>query len=346
MQPIKTALLSFGMSGKIFHAPFIDVHPGFQLTGAWERSHKNIQQVYPNTKSYPSLEALLADDADLVIVNTPNYTHYEYARQALLAGKHVVVEKPFTVTVAEGEELKALALAQNKTLCPYQNRRYNSDYKTVKRIIEDGYLGTIVEAELRFDRYSPALSPKQHKESGGPGTGVLYDLGSHLIDQALQLFGKPLAVFADIVTMRSHSVIDDYFELLLYYNNLRVRLKSGYFIREPLPGYIVFGTKGTFLKSKADVQEADLLAGKKPGGPGWGIEPESEKGLLHTEKEGIIIREKVPTEKGDYMDYFEALYQSIVNAEPLPVTAGESIEVVNIIEKAFESNRIKTVIEL
>ncbi|WP_298302027.1 Gfo/Idh/MocA family oxidoreductase [Hydrotalea sp.] len=337
--PIKTALLSFGMSGKIFHAPFIDAHPGYMLAGAWERSKKQIQQIYPYTKSYPTLEELLADDIDLVIVNTPNDTHYAYTRQALLAGKNVLLEKPITVTTEEAKALKALALEQHKIICPYQNRRYNSDYLTTKRVIESGVLGKIVEAELRFDRFAPHLSSKAHKETGKPGTGVLYDLGSHLIDQALQLFGKPEALFADIAVTRTGSAIDDYFELLLYYPHCRVRLKSGYFVREPLPGYIVFGTAGSFLKSKADVQENHLIEGLKPTMPNWGIEPVNEQGLLHTVIDGKIVREHVPTEKGDYMGYFEALYQALVHQQPLPVIIDESTAVIDIIENAFESNR-------
>jgi len=346
MQKIKTALLSYGMSGKVFHAPFIHAHPGFELVGAWERSNKNIQNDYPGTKSYTSLEELLSDDIDLVIVNTPNITHFEYAKRALLAGKHIVVEKPLTVRVSEGEELKKLAEQKGKLLCPYQNRRWNSDYKTVKRIIDSGCLGDIVEAEIRYDRYTPAFSYKKHKETGETGTGIVYDLGAHLIDQALQLFGKPNALFADIAIQRKGSLIDDYVELLLFYKDLRVRLKSGFFIREFIPGYMIFGKNGTFLKSRADVQEDDLLKGIKPTVANWGIEPESEQGLLHTEIEGKIIREKVATERGDYMGYFEALYQSIVNGKPLAVTADESIAVINIIEKAFESSRSKKVIEI
>ena len=346
MQKIKTALVSYGMSGKVFHAPFIHAHPGFELTGAWERTHKNIQADYPYAKSYASLEELLADDIDLVIVNSPNITHFDYAKKALMAGKHIVVEKPLTVRVSEGEELKRIAEQQGKLLCPYQNRRWNSDYKTVKRILDSGCLGEIVEAEIRYDRYTPAFSYKKHKETGETGTGIVYDLGSHLIDQALQLFGKPDSLFADIAITREGSLTDDYVELLLFYKDLRVRLKSGFFIREPLPGYILYGKKGAFLKNRADVQEDDLIKGIKPTVANWGVEPESQQGLLHTEIDGKIIREQVPTETGDYMGYFEALYQSIVNGKPLAVKAEESIAVVNIIEKAFESHRLKKVIEL
>jgi predicted dehydrogenase len=338
--PIKTALLSFGMSGKVFHAPFIEAHPGYQLKGAWERSRKQIQQIYPHVKSYDSIDELLEDDIVLVSVNTPNDTHFEYTQKALLAGKNVVLEKAITVTVQEAKQLKQLAIEKNKIICPYQNRRYNSDYLTTKRIITSGVLGNIVEAELRFDRYAPQLSSKAHKETGKPGTGVLYDLGSQLIDQALQLFGKPEALFADIAYTRPGSVIDDYFEVLLYYPKTRVRFKSGYFIREPLPGYIVFGTLGTFLKSKADVQEKHLIEGMKPTMPNWGIEPKEEEGLLHTVINGKVVKEHLPTEKVDYMGYFEDLFQSLVHGKPLPVTIDESTEVIDIIEKAFESNRL------
>ncbi|HMG83404.1 MAG TPA: Gfo/Idh/MocA family oxidoreductase, partial [Ferruginibacter sp.] len=226
MQPIKTALLSFGMSGKVFHAPFIELHPGFQLAGAWERSTKIIQQIYPETKSYATFAEVLNDrEVELVIVNTPTYTHYDYAKQALLAGKHIIVEKAFTTTVKEAEELKELSIQQNKTIGVYQNRRYDSDFKTVQKLIREGCVGDINEVEIHFDRFKPTLSPKKHKEIPGPGAGILKDLGAHIIDQALCLFGMPAAVFADIRITRPLSQVDDDINLLLYYPTFRVRLK-------------------------------------------------------------------------------------------------------------------------
>src|SRR5688572_28781733 len=199
MTPIKTALCSFGMSGKVFHAPFIDAHTDFQLYGVVERTKQLAKQKYPRVIIFRSLEEMLADDAvELVIVNTPNATHYDYTKKALEAGKHVVVEKPFTTEVHEGEELIALAAEKNRVLSVYQNRRWDSDFMTVKRVINDGLLGEVVEAEIHFGRYKEELSPKLHKETPGPGAGILYELGSHLIDQALQLFGMPQAIFADI----------------------------------------------------------------------------------------------------------------------------------------------------
>ncbi|MGZ3851085.1 MAG: Gfo/Idh/MocA family oxidoreductase [Flavisolibacter sp.] len=345
MQPIQTALLSFGMSGKLFHAPFIEVHPGFTLYAVWERSRDEARKKYPQVKTYRSLEELLEDQAvELVIVNTPNYTHFEYAKKALLAGKDVIVEKPFTVTVAEGAELMTIAEKGNRKLSVYQNRRYDSDFKTVRDVLKKGWLGNIIEAEFHFDRYREDLSPKKHKETPGPGTGALYDLGAHLIDQALQLFGRPASIFADIQTVRKLSQVDDYFELLLYYPGMRVRLRCSYLVREALPGYILHGSKGSFIKPKTNVQEADLMAGKIPGGSDWGIEPEAEKGLLHTEKEGQIVRAYIPSFQGNYLDYYTGIYEAIRNNKPLPVSAEEGLEVIRVIEKAFASSREKRVL--
>jgi len=345
IKAINTALCSFGMSGWVFHAPFLEVNPGFNLYAVWERTKKLAQEKYPNVKSYNSLEALLDDKAiELVIVNTPNYTHFEFAKLALLAGKHVVVEKPFTVFSEQGKELIELAKKNGLKLSVYQNRRYDSDYKTIKKVIEEKWLGDIIEAEFHFDRYKEELSPKLHKEIPGPGTGSLYDLGSHLIDQALKLFGDPEELFADIKVMRPISKVDDYFEVLLYYPTFRVRLKSSYQVREALPGYIIHGSKGSFIKPKTDVQEALLQSGVIPGREDWGAEPESERGLLHTEKNGKVIREYIPSFKGNYGEYYNGIYEAIRNNKPVPVSPEDGLKVVRIIEKAYESNEKKKVV--
>lgn len=334
------------MSGWVFHAPFIDIHPGFNFYAVWERSKNLAQERYPSVKVFRTLEEMLEDkEIELVIVNTPNYTHHEYTKKALLAGKHVVIEKPFTVTVPEGKELIAIAGEQQKKLSVYQNRRYDSDYKTVKKIVKEGLLGEIVEVEIHYDRFKEELSPKQHKETPGPGTGCLYDLGSHLIDQALQLFGEPEALFADITIMRPISKVDDYFELLLYYPSYRVRLKASYQVREALPGYVLHGSKGSFIKPKTDVQETLLQAGKKPGGSDWGIEPENEKGLLHTEKDGKLIKEYIPSLQGNYGEYYDGIYDALRHNAPVPVSAEDGLNVVRIIEAAFKSNHEKKVVE-
>ncbi len=345
--PINTALCSFGMSGLVFHSPFLTINPHFNFYAVWERTKNLAQEKYPNVKTYRTLEAMLADDlVELVIVNTPNYTHYEYAKKSLEAGKHVIVEKPFTIDVAQANDLIELAKKQNKVLSVYQNRRYDSDYKTIKKVLSENLLGELVEVEMHFDRYREELSPKQHKETPGPGAGVLYDLGSHLIDQALQLFGKPEKIFADIRIIRPHSKVDDYFELLLYYPKLRVRLKASYIVREALPGYILHGLTGSFIKPKTDVQETLLKEGVIPGKKDWGTEPETEKGLLHTDIKGKEVIEFITSEQGNYNDYYDAIYGAIRNHQPLPVTAEEGAEVVKIIVAAFKSSDLQKVLEL
>lgn len=338
MQKIKTALLAYGMSGKVFHAPFLELHPGFELIGAWERSKKRIQDDYPMAKSYASINELLKDDIDLVIVNTPVGTHFDYAKQVLLAGKHALVEKAFTATVAEAEELKEIADEKGLKLAVFQNRRWDSDFKTVKDIFDKDILGEIVEAEIHFDRYNPDLSPKTHKETANSGAGILRDLGPHIIDQALVLFGFPDALFADVRKTRQNSVVDDWFDILLYYPKTRVRLKAGFFVREPLPSYILHGTKGSFIKSRGDIQEDELKLGKKPMVTDWGKEPEYKSGVLHTEIEGSEVRENIPTIPGNYYGFFDSLYHSIKKNQAEPVTSQDGIDVMKIIEAAFESH--------
>lgn len=347
MEPIQTAICSIGMSGQVFHAPFLMVHPGFELYAVWERSKNIAAEKYAGVKTFRSLDDMLADEkVELVVVNTPNTTHYVYAKKALLAGKHVIVEKPFTVSASEADELIALAKRVNKKLSVYHNRRYDSDYRTIKRVLAEGWLGEVVEAEFHFDRYRAELSPKTHKEVAAPGTGALYDLGAHLIDQALQLFGMPDALYADLLVLRPHSQVDDYFELVLYYPQRRVRLKCSYLVREPLPGYILHGRKGSFIKAKTDVQETTLQAGVLPGSADWGLEPESEKGLLHAEKEGKPFRELVVSERGNYMDYYQGIFDALRHNKPVPVAPEDGRDVIRIIEAAFESSKKQQVVKL
>ncbi len=347
MQTIKTALCSFGMSGWVFHAPFIQAHPGFELHGILERTKELSRVTYPHAIIYRSLDELLADTAvELVIVNTPNVTHYDYTKRALLAGKHVIVEKPFTTTVEEAEELIALANQQGKLLTVYHNRRFDSDFRTVQQVIREGLLGEIVEAEIHYDRYKEELSPKVHKEVSGPASGVLYDLGSHLIDQAMQLFGKPEAVSGDVRIVRPISKVDDYFDIVLYYPNLRVRVKSSYLVREALPAFILHGSKGSFLKSRADIQEAALQAHTLPQSPGWGEEPVEEEGLLHTEINGEVVRKKIPTMAGNYYDYYDGVYQALSNNKPVPVPVEDALEIIRIIREAKKSSNEGRVVKL
>lgn len=345
--PIKTGLCSYGHSGYAFHAPFLHVHPGFELTAVTERSKHLAQQRYPYVKIYADVTSMINDPSlELIIVNTPNYTHYEYTKAALLAGKHVVVEKPFTVNSAEGEELIELAKKQDKLIIVYQNRRYDSDYKIVRKVVQDGLIGDVLEVEFHYDRFKEELSYKKHKEQASPGTGVLYDLGSHLIDQALTIFGMPEAVFGDVRIIRKDSVVDDYFELLLYYPSLRVRLKSSYLVKEALPAYILHGRKGSFIKSKSDIQEALLMKGVLPDTPDWGAEAPAEWGLLHTEIDGKTVKEYLPGGNGNYLDFYKGVHAAIREGKPNPVTPEEGLNVVKVIEATFRSSEERRVVTL
>jgi predicted dehydrogenase len=290
---------------------------------------------------------MLKDDTiELVIVNTPNITHFDFAKQVIQAGKHIIIEKPFTATVEEAEELINLAKEKNVVLSVYQNRRYDSDFKTVKKVLDDNLLGEIVDAEIHYDRFDSKLSYKIHKETPTPATGTLYDLGAHLIDQAIVLFGLPNAVYADLNSFRPNSKVNDFFDVKLYYNAHRVTLKSSYFVREPLPAFIFHGKKGSFIKTRGDVQEADLQAGKMPNSERWGTEPAAEKGLLHTEIDGKIIKEQITSLNGNYMEYYDGIYETIRNNKPVPVTGTEGRNVIKIIEAAIRSNKEKKVINL
>ena len=344
---IKTALVSFGMSGRVFHAPFINLNPNFVLAGAWERSSKNIQAVYPGVTSYASFDEILSDPSiDLVVVNSPNDTHYTYTKQALLAGKHVVVEKAFTVTVEEAEELTALALQQQKILTVYQNRRYDADFLTIQKLITQNKIGQLLDVQISYERYRTTLSPKVHKEQPTPGAGVLLDLGPHLVDQALQLSGMPTAVFADLRITRSVSLVDDYFTLLLYYPTHRILLTSGMVFMQVGAGYKIYGTKGCFIKNRSDVQEDLLLAGHKPGGDNWGKEDPKNYGTLSTETDGVITSTIIESERGDYGKYYEAVAAAILDNKPVPVSPQEGINIMKVLVAAKQSHETKQVVHL
>ena len=347
MKPISTALCSYGMSGKIFHAPFISVNPNFNFYGVLERTKNLTQKQYPDVKTFRTLEDLLDDEnIELVVVNTPNITHYDFSKKVIEAGKHLVIEKPFTGTTREAEELIELAKENNVVISVYHNRRYDSDYKTVKKILDEGWLGDIVEAEFHYDRYNPNLSYKVHKETPTAAVGSLYDLGSHLIDQALVLFGMPNALFADLESYRPNSKVDDYFDLKLFYSSYRVVLKSSYYVRETLPESVIHGTKGSFIKPKGDVQEQELQAGKMPNSQDWGKESNEVKGFLHIEKDGIVIKKHITSKRGNYMEYYDNIYNAIRHNKPVPVTAMDGMNVIKVIEAALQSNKENKVIDL
>lgn len=347
MSVINTALLSFGMSGRVFHAPFIRHHPSFNLVGCWERSTKAVHQYYPSVKSYDALDDLLADPSiQLVVVNTPTLTHYEFTKKVLEHDKHVIVEKAFTSNADEAIELRNLAAERRLKLAVFHNRRWDSDFLSVRDVLRRGVLGDIVEANLAYLRYDPNLSPKAHKEEPSPGSGIVRDLGPHVIDQALLLFGMPTGVFADIGITRKRSRVDDYFDVLMMYKDTRVHVKGGYFFKQPLPEYTLFGKLGSYLKRRSDVQEAQLTKGMTPADSDYGIEPHGQAGQLFTGDVGQTDVEDVVSPPGNYLGFYEGVYQSISEDGPEPVTASDGIRVMQIIDAAFRGHREGRVIPI
>lgn len=347
-KPFKTALAAFGMSGRVFHAPLITSHPGFELTKVLERSgSRHAMDAYPGVESVTGLEDILSDPAiDLVVINTPEHTHYQMARKALEAGKHVVVEKAFTVTSREARHLIEIARKRRLVLSVFQNSRFHGDFLTITRILKNRVLGRVVECEIHYDRYRPGIQASSWKEKPLPGTGTLYNLGVHMIDQALVLFGWPRAVFCDLGIQRSRGKVPDYFELILYYERLRVILKSSYLVRTSGPRYVLHGTKGSFVKYGTDPQEAMLKAGIRPGTPGWGREPEAYWGKLETEQDGKTSKIIMATLTGSYMEYYDNIWAVMSGAAVLLVKPADAMRNIEIIEAALKSSKTRKVVTL
>lgn len=347
---IRTGIIGYGLSGRVFHAPFIDVVEGFELSKISTANPHNIsiaKSRYPNTPIVPDGQSIIDDNnIDLVIVTSPNTVHFKWAKAALLANKHVVVEKPFTVSLAEAEELVELAKQKKKILTVYHNRRFTSDTKTVKKILKSGVLGDVVDYETHFDRFRPEPKEGAWREDPLPGSGIFYDLGSHLIDQSLYFFGMPQAVTAHIQAVRPWAKADDSFDVKLHYPTHTATLKSGTLVKIPGPTYQIHGTKGSFIKYGLDVQEETLETGAIPNTPNWGMEPEAIWGTLKAEVEGIEMCSVIKSENGDYRDYFINLRDAIWGKAEIAVTAEEGANVMKIIELAIQSDKEKRTIDV
>lgn len=338
LKKIPTGLVGFGLGGSCFHAPFLSLDPGYHLKRIVERHREDSKASYPDAIITRSIEELLMDDEiELVVITTPNETHFPYAKMALNAGKHVVVDKPMTVTSAEAMELMDLRDQMGKVLSVYQNRRYASDARTIRKLLSQDLLGELVEFEAQYNRYRPSLK-NSWKETDVPGSGILYDLGPHIIDQALTLFGIPKKITADIRRQRPGTAADDYFDIRLDYGFLKVILKAGMLVREQGPRYQIHGTRGSFIKYGDDPQDNDARAGKKPSDPTWGMEPIEQHGLLHTELNGTVVRKKIVSEKGDFGIYYRQLYQTLAVGAPLKEKAEHGFNVIKLIELAQKSH--------
>jgi predicted dehydrogenase len=333
-----TALASFGMSGRVFHGPFLKVHPGFRVTKVLERTKNNSRELFPEAAVVRSWEEILDDaDIDLVVVNTPDPLHYEMTKEALLAGKHVMVEKPFTLHVSEADELIALAKEKGLLLTVYQNRRWDSDFLTLRKVLDEGWLGRVVEVRSCFDRYRRYPRPASWKDRDESGTGSIYNLGSHLLDQALVLFGMPEALFADLRVVRENTKINDYFEVRLYYPGLVVDLKHSYLAMKPAPRFLVHGDEGSFEKHGVDPQEARLTAGMMPDEPGFSGEEKEAWGELVSDG-ALPYDGKYQSVQGSYMAFYDNLYRALNGEEPLAVTPEQARDVIRLIELAIRSS--------
>lgn len=338
---IRVGLAGFGMSGQIFHAPYIAADDRFELKKVYERTTDRAREAYPGTETVRSFEELLTDDIDLVIITTPNALHVPMARQALEAGKNVVVEKPVASGSSEAAELCRLARDRGVLLTVYQNRRLDGDFLTVKTVMEDGDLGEVTDYECHFDRFVQGVSAKPWKREGGKGVDVLYDIGVHIIDQAYILFGMPDEVYADMRQERAESGGVDNFEVSLYYPDKKVILSATQIAALPGPHFMVHGREGSFLKHGFDPQEQALQRGSRPGDPGFGETPEEEDGMLCTVSEdGREIR-TVKTITGNYGAYYDNLYRALTEGADLLVPPEQTVDVLRILEAAQQSSAEK-----
>lgn len=344
MTNIGVGLIGYGFAGATFHAPLIRAVAGLELTRIASSNAEKVRQDFPAAALSSSPQDLInAADVDLVVIATPNTSHHDLARQALLADKHVVLEKPFTVTVAEAQDLLQLAQQRNKLLSVFHNRRWDNYFLTARRCIESGVLGDINTYQAHFDRYRPQRI-KRWREDDLPGSGTLYDLGSHLIDQALVLFGTPDTVFADVCAQRAGEGGPDYFHLVLGYGRMRAILHSGSMVSHPGPRIQVHGSAGSYAKYGLDPQEDALRAGRTPGDAQWGSEPRANHGQLTCVRNGELVTETLSTVPGNYLGYYEGIVDAIAHGKPAPVSAADALNVIKVIEYAMQSSREQRVV--
>ncbi len=344
MRSIRVGLIGYGYSGATFHAPLIASIEKMILTRIASSNAGKVLQNFPEVAVAADPAVVIeAEDVDLIVIATPNDSHHGLARQALRAGKHVVLEKPFTVNVAEAQELIQLAQERKLLLSVFHNRRWDGDFLTLRRCIESGMLGEINTCQVHIDRYRPEVR-KRWREEDLPGAGTLYDLGSHLIDQALVLFGTPDSVSADVGIQRPGSGAADYFHLVLGYGTKRIILHSGSIVRTPGPHFQVHGSAGSYIKYGMDPQEDALRSGQHPGGAGWGIEPEAAYGEITYERAGEVVTERLPTLPGAYQCFYQNIFDAMASGIPAPVSAQDALNVIKIIEYAVQSSREQRVI--
>lgn len=342
MKKFKVGLIGFSIGGHVFHAPFIASNPNLELykvTARKEEQQKMLAERYPNAIGVLAADDIINDpEVDIVVIATSNDVHFSLAKAALEAGKHVVVEKPFTNTTAEADLLIALAKEKGLLLSVHHNARFHSDYKTVQQVLASGRLGRVVHYEARFDRFRNFLRAGAWREEALPGSGIHYDLGAHLIDQALQLFGHPDAVFADLRAQRDGAKAIDDFEFILSYPGLKVSLKGQMLAKEPTPRFAIYGMNGCFVKRGVDPQENLLRAGARPeANPNWGVEPAEIQGKLSLLENGEDVEEYVLSEIGTGQDFYKNIVSTLMGEDELFVKPEQARDVIRILELAEQS---------
>jgi scyllo-inositol 2-dehydrogenase (NADP+) len=339
---LSVGLIGYGMAGRVFHAPVIQSVPDLKLKKVVERHADESRERYPWVEIVRDAAELLQDeDIDLVVIATPNTSHFDLARQSLIANKHVVVEKPFTTTSSQARELIDLARKQNKIISVNHNRRWDGDFLTVKRLLESNLLGRLVEYESHYDRFRNYPRPNAWREQDATGSGILFDIGSHLIDQAQVLFGLPHMITSDTRIQRDFAKAVDSFELILHYDDLKVTLKAGMLVREQSPRFILHGTEGSFVKHGFDPQEEALKRGLVPSGTSWGKEARKQWGTLITQLGGLGFHGQVETIAGCYQSFYQNIVDAIGSGAELAVKPEEASNTIRIIELAIVSSEQK-----
>jgi len=340
MRTVQVGVIGFGLGGRVFHAPIISAVPGLQLNAIVERSGDSARAAYPGVKVLRSVDELLAiDSIELVVVTTPNTTHLELARKCLQAGKHVVVDKPFAPTYAEAAELVAVAQKYGKLITVYQNRRWDGDFLTLRNVIKEGSLGRLVNFESHMERWRPTLKADAWRELPTPGSGLWFDLGPHMLDQAFVLFGPPESMTVELRADRDRAVVDDGFDAVLHYPRLRVLLRSNLVTCVAGPRFRLHGLKGSFVKFGSDPQEDALKAGGTLDQPEWGREHAAHWGTLSIADGEKIEESRVPTEKGDYSRYYQNVYEAIVSGAPLDLSPQHALHIMRALELGIESSK-------
>ncbi len=337
---IDVGLIGFGLAGRAFHAQVIRALPGLRLAAILQRSGNEAAEKYPDVRVVRSVEELLGiREIRLVVIATPNDTHAPLARACLEAGRDVVVDKPFATTLAEAEELVALAQKLGRLITVYQNRRYDGDFQAIRKIVAEGTLGTIVRFETNYDRYRPQLKVGAWRERVVPGAGILFDLAPHLIDHALVLFGLPEAVTADVRVERAGALVDDAFDIMLHYPaGMRAVLRSTMLAAAQRPRFVLQGTCGAFFKQTFDPTEINLRNGVVAESGPWGAEPEEDWGVLTTVESGVEVRRSVASVACDYRDYYANVRDAMLGEAELAVTPKDALNLMRVLEMARESS--------